>query len=183
MTESVTFTLDKNDKIVATNAGWDRFAKQNGAPELVGPAIRGKSLFSFIVGDVTRMHVRVMLDYVRTLGKPLERSYRCDSDNLKRYMQMRVVPEDGQWLQLEHKVLKVEPLVVPIVFNYQPATDFPLVRCSNCNRLNTGQDWQEPDLAIDLLPQPGNSTYPICYTVCEDCQTHLHRLLKQQPLT
>jgi hypothetical protein len=171
MMPDVIFCLDADNRIIRTNAAWDAFALENGAAELLGKNIRGKSLFGFIVDDATRMYVRVLLDSARTLQRPVSRAYRCDSEDLKRYMEMLIEPSENGQLVLKHKILRTEAITSPLRYHYQPDRAM-IFRCSSCNRLQLPDSgWQEAEL-IDLQRQQDGATR-VSYTICTDCQQQL----------
>lgn len=169
MAVDICFTLDKENRIIKTNAAWELFALENGAPELTGRLIYGKPLFAFITDDVTRMHVRLMLDYVRTMKKTVVREYRCDSDQLKRFMQMQLTLLENNNIELAHKILRIEPLIPALAFRYQPDSASAILRCSNCNSLRVKEFWQEPESALNVTHLTQNSV-PTVYTICDRCQ-------------
>lgn len=166
--DCVEFTLDNKDRILQVNDSWDLFACDNGAPELCARDICGRSLFDYIVGDATRMFVRVLLDQARVLDKALCRDYRCDSDNLKRYMRMEIIPREKSRLLLNHITLRTEPLTPAVKFVYRNSSSACL-RCSDCNRVWTpGDTWLEADQLFSAAET--RSPLPTVYTICPDCK-------------
>ncbi|MEE4253472.1 MAG: hypothetical protein V2I50_05450 [Desulfuromusa sp.] len=172
MAADICFTLDKENRIIKTNAAWELFAHENGAPELTGKRIHGKPLFSFITDDVTRMHVRLMLGYVRTMKKTIVREYRCDSDRLKRFMQMKLTLLENGQIELAHTTLRVEPLTPALAFHYKPDSPAAVLRCSNCNSLRVKECWQEPESAQNG-PHLTQTSIPTVYTICDSCQDQM----------
>ncbi len=51
----VSYTLDRNNRIVDVGGEWDHFAIENDARNLVTPNVLGRPINEFIIGDVTCM--------------------------------------------------------------------------------------------------------------------------------
>lgn len=145
--------------------------------------IIGKPLLEFICDDVTRMYVTTMIDSVRIIPQTLFRPYRCDSPEMKRFMQMIITPEDNGWVRVSHELLRCEPLKKTVRFKTKIHEQnsilkkrnfvhykIEFVRCSLCNRLRTlGTDkWQEAD---NLTIEKSNSLnlIQVVYGICPDC--------------
>jgi len=168
----VSYTLDRNNRIVDIGGEWDHFAIDNDARNLVAPNVLGRPIDEFIIGDATRMFLFTMLDCSRLLAKPFTRPYRCDSPQWRRYMEMTLEPTRQGTIELRHQLLWVEPIDHPVVFTVAPSGvrhDF-VKRCSICNRLRIRNRWLEADEAAHwgLLAKSGEC--PVIYGVCETCQ-------------
>lgn len=168
----VSYTLDRNNRIVDIGGEWDHFAVENDARNLVTPNVLGRSINEFIIGDATRMFLFTMLDCSRLLAKPLTRAYRCDSPQWRRFMEMTLEPTPHGVVELRHQLLRVEPTNHSITFTVAPTGsrhEF-VNRCSICNRLRLQNRWLEADEAAHwgLLAKTGEC--PVIYGVCETCQ-------------
>lgn len=90
---SIYFRLDGRDRILeAGGPEWDRFARDNGGEAAFRQRVEGSDIFAHVCGETTIMFLRVLLDGVRVLGRPVTRAYRCDSPDLKRFMTMTITP-------------------------------------------------------------------------------------------
>jgi len=165
-TQITTYVLDLQNRIISIGGEWDAFADENDGTKLTLKDVQGRPIRDFIKGDATIMWVEALLQYSRILGKIVDRPYRCDSPDLKRFMRMRIVPEQCGVLHIEHELLSTQPRSTPIYIQYGGITmNGAKLRCSICGRLNiTG--WTEPR---------GNHTNAsgvivVDYTVCENCQ-------------
>lgn len=166
----IRYWLDIGEVIVDIALDWDQFARDNNAPELLKRHVIGRNLLNFVSGDVTRMYVRTLIQSARLMRQPMVRQYRCDSPDMRRYMEMRLSLQDNGLLCWEHRQLASEKL--PNRLNFVHAADSrtrrPHVRCSICNRLKGRSGWNEPDLlGEDFLPT--ESVVPVIYGVCPDC--------------
>ena len=180
MKNDVKYKLDPHDRIIEVNETWDLFACENGAEELVTEHIIGQSLFKHIVGDPTQMYVQTLLGYVRTVQTPVSRDYRCDSDNQKRFMQMHLIPAPNKCIRLEHKTIRIEPILPAISFQYQPKSAL-IIRCSVCNKIRgEGQIWLDVEQAVLDNKVFQERVNPTVYTVCPTCKTSLPVSLKHK---
>jgi len=171
--EVITYRLDHRDTIVEVSQTWNHFALSNNATEkTLAKAVIGCTVFSFILGDPTRMYFQALLQQARILGRSLARNYRCDSPELKRYMEMRLTPEPEGIVRLDHTIQRVEPLKPSLSF--QPAsrvTSETIGRCSVCARLTTGLRWVQPEEVLKQGQFPRDGAIPVRYLVCPDCVT------------
>ena len=168
MTSSTTvYVLDNQDRIISFSGAWDEFAKENGGTNLSSIDVYGRSIWDFVTGDATRMWLDAVFQYARLRGLKVERPYRCDSPDLKRFMRMRVVPEQASILRIEHEILSTEQRIASVIIKCGSITmKNTRQRCSICGRLKNIGGWQEPH--EDHVNGPGGII--VIYTVCEDCQ-------------
>ncbi len=163
------YWLDADDAIVRVSGDWDRFARENDGSGLYSADIRGKSIWSFISGDSSRMWLEALLQLTRLTGKPISRPYRCDSPDLKRFMTMTIIPEGSGRLRIEHTIISTVPRQAPIYFHYAPkaAPSRFYQRCSVCGRVRRSQ--AEPWLEADELCEQDKAELSVIYSVCGDC--------------
>lgn len=168
----VSYWLDAEDRIVKVNPLWDRFALANGGDrQLLSSEIRGRSVFDFITGDQTRMYLEALLQHARFLERSVSRSYRCDSPTLKRFMSMCITLEADHLVQLDHTLLKCEPLEQPIRYHHEPDQRAQAVpRCSVCTRLLIKGRWLSPEDAEILGLLPPGKPLPVTYRICPSCR-------------
>lgn len=167
----VSYSIDKYDRIVRVGGTWDETARDSGSDRLIADRVTGTNLFSHISGEPTRNFVWTMIDAVRKLQRPCRRRYRCDTPNLKRNMEMTIMPDGNDLVSLEHRLISTEPLSRPLLFrSAEPLDDRkPLrLRCSMCNRVRLGQDWHEPDEQPDLVGKP--EPISVIYSICGGCR-------------
>ena len=169
MTSSVIYWLNHSYEIIGVNSEWDRFALSNGGDDILSHLIIGKPLFAFIMGDSTRMFVDNLLRRARIPHHDVCKSYRCDSPDLKRYMEMRIIPESPQVLRLEHTMLRQEATMPPVFYQYNPTIHHPYRRCSVCNKVLYRYIWNEGSDLIHSLPQPPAHPIDVVYHVCPHC--------------
>lgn len=158
----VVYWLDAADRILRVSPGWDVFARANGGEALLGEAVLGQPLRRFVSGDPTRMWLDAVLSLARLKGAAVERAYRCDCPDMKRFMRMQVVPEPGGVLRLEHRILSVEPREPVHFVPWRGGQGRPVARCSLCCRIQQDGQWTEA--------APCSEAYPVIYTVCPECR-------------
>lgn len=172
------YWLDIKDRIIRTNLIWDNFAEDNeGGARSFSDEIIGKSLFSFISGDATKMFVSTMIQRVRITKKRLDVDYRCDSPEMKRFMKMTIVPEEGELIRVENSLEKEEPFENSIKFKYK-RREHLVKRCSMCQKLNHNNKWFEPEEFAATLNVKLDEEIPVIYTVCENCRRNLEQRVR-----
>lgn len=176
----VRYAIDGEDRLVWTDAAWDRFALDNASPELAGGRVRGRRLWDMVQGTAVKDVYQRLLREVRA-GRDRSVSLRCDSPALRRTMTLTLRAEGtgGRVLfccQLEH----VEPR--PPVALLDPRLRERrglLTVCSWCKRTEVGERWVELETAVGelgLLAGPhfaealGGGRFPeLSHTICPEC--------------
>lgn len=164
-------TIDASGKIAAVKDEWVAFARENGAPELVREAVVGRSIWEYMVGRETRHISRLLLEKVRLTGKSLSIPYRCDSPDLRRYMEMEIVPAECGSVEFRSRLLKLERrdpvrLLDPCAAR---GNEF-LTICSWCRRARTALGWVELDEAVKTLELFSSASLPqLSHGMCKDC--------------
>jgi hypothetical protein len=169
----LSYTLDVSNTIVAVGGCWDDFARNNDGEAILAAKIIGRKLDEFVSGDTTRMFVRTMIMSARTLQRPLQRPYRCDSPQLKRFMEMILQPGVAGAVEIMHRQLRCEPIPRPVrLLAAAPGTASTgtlTKRCSLCNRVLTRGRWREIDDAVSAEHLAADSTVRVIFGVCGDC--------------
>jgi hypothetical protein len=177
MSGRVEFNLNAQKEIVSVGHEWDRFALENGAPELTGDKVIGRPLLDFVTGNVTRQFVMALLDLVQH-GKPaIELDYRCDSPRERRFMRMRVARLATGEIHFLHQTLRTElrDHRVYIATAKQRSRHTP-IRCSMCNLIKPAHHWVEPD-QLPFRERGSKSEILVIYGICNSCAAQLHDLV------
>lgn len=164
-------TVDPEGNITAVNDEWVEFARENGAPQLVREAVAGRALWEFMEGMETRHISRLLLDKARRSGKGLTIPYRCDSPDLKRFMEMEIVPLDNGTVEFRSRILKVEKREpVRLLDPNAGRGDEFLTICSWCRRARIASEWVELDEAVKKLDLFSSASLPqLTHGMCQDC--------------
>lgn len=164
------YFLDTEDRIVSVTGNWDDFAINNGGEDLLAESIKGQSIWDFITGDPTRMWFDVLLQKAKLRKEAVERPYRCDSPDLKRFMKMRIYYEQDH-LVIENYLLGTEvkdkpSYITGLTNNAQLNRLNTHFRCSACGRIRFSGYWQEPG----DIPQSDQLRLHVTYVICDDCE-------------
>ncbi len=103
----VSYVVDGNLTVQYCNRAWDRFALENGAPELTGKATVGLDLRRVIADDLLPFYVRGF-EHAEQQGTVWECAYECSSPELFRKFQMRIPSCPAPWRSLVTNTLVIE---------------------------------------------------------------------------
>lgn len=171
---SIVYRIDGHDRIVSVGGPWDAFADENGGEGAARSRVIGRNLFDFITDPTTQQLYRQMLTQARA-GRDLQFSYRCDSPDTRRLMemQMRLVDDAGS-VEFRSTPLEEQPRAPVHLAQADGATDGEpeaLQRsCGWCNRLDVNGEWLEIEEAVTRLRLMERATPPaVTHGMCEDC--------------
>jgi hypothetical protein len=174
--DDVSYRLDDQDRIVEVNSNWDRIARENDGEAVVADRILGTKLYAHVTDEPSRMYVWTMLDSVRKLHRPSVKLYRCDSPDLKRHMQMTILPESGGGLLVQHRLIRTEKAPLRIRYICQPGARPSLVlRCTMCVKLKIEGAWITSDATILAGIGQRDGSVRVAYSICEDCRDAARR--------
>jgi hypothetical protein len=172
----VSYRLDDQDRIVEVNSNWDRIARENDGEAVVADRILGTKLYAHVTDEPSRMYVWTMLDSVRKLFRPSVKLYRCDSPDLKRHMEMTILPESGGGLLVKHRLIRIEKMPLRVRFISQAGGHPPLVlRCTMCVKLKIEGVWLAPDATVLAGVSQSDGASRVAYSICEDCRDAARR--------
>lgn len=175
------YCVNAQDQISSVNEEWLSFAEANEGIALLRPEILGRSLWDFM-GDLETRHIYGVLHRrVRTLGKPVQLSFRCDGPERRRLLQLEILPDRGEELRYRVRTLsqEIRPLV-PLLDPQRPRAESFVTMCGWCKRVAVSPHrWLEVEQAVAALalfeePRPPQLTH----SVCEKCSESLHETLK-----
>ena len=171
-TRSARYGVDPDLRIGWTSANWDRFALENGAPELTGGVVVGRPLFDFVEGAETRAIYNAMLKRVRGFGAQIDLGFRCDSPDVRRFMMLHMTcPEDAQFTLVAELLSEESRSHVRLLDHGVPRLGDPIVICSFCKRVESRSGaWHEVEQAeIELGIVEDSPLPPLFHSVCPDC--------------
>lgn len=174
------YRLDAQDRLVDVNRAWLEFATANGAPELAGSRVLGKSLWRFVEGHRIRELYGLIFRRVRTSDAPVIVTFRCDSPEIRRFMRLVISHVRGGELQLDAVLEREEPRPPPAVYGGDvPGPGEPIRLCSVCKRVHvpSEEDWLEPEDAAVRLGLLDDAYAPaLRHEVCRDCDASMELL-------
>ena len=171
---AVVFCLDSDLRITYSNPAWERFAIENGGPELCDSALVGKCVLEYISGRARDFYAQA---YRRVLEsyKPWEHRYECSSKDVHREFRLLVVPLKKRPGLLVRNVLQAEhPHQVasckPLEELYRQSNGL-IPMCSGCRRtrrnLLGAEIW---DWVPEFLALPQVDARHITYGICRPCR-------------
>lgn len=166
------YCLDREQRITSVSGPWDQFARENGGPDVLAGRVCGRSIWDFVNGDATRMWLNALFQLAFVRNEMVERPYRCDSPDFKRFMRMQIFPETGGVLRVEHELLSLEKRIRPVYICHESTIKAPIIhlRCSICGRVKIGGVWEEPG----QRHCKSSGSIVVAYSVCDDCMQPLH---------
>ncbi len=173
-TESISYRIDRDDRIVTVNAAWDAFAAANSGEAAAGDRVVGRGLFEFIGDATTRALYRQMLARIRG-GRDMRFTFRCDSPQCRRLMAMHVRrTDDDGGVEFRSETLEERPRPPVWVPQADGAADtnvrVPLRVCGWCNRVDVAGEWLELEEAMPRLGVLEEAAPPdLTHGICEAC--------------
>lgn len=164
--------VDSNDIIVYVNDDWLSFAMENGAPHLSRDAVVGHSLWEFIEDMETRWITRTIMTKLRRSGATLTIPFRCDSPDMRRYMEMDLISMPNGGVEFICRLLKVERRsTVNLLKASTKRSEAVITMCSWCKKIRIGGDsWVEVEDAVRDLELFATSRLPqLSHGMCPSC--------------
>lgn len=165
------YEIDAHDKIVFVNQDWLTFAIENDAHHLTRDNVVGKSLWHFI-HDKESIHLyQILLDKVRRQRKTFRFPFRCDSDKMKRFMEMKIEILEGNTIKFLTWVVKEEQKTNPHLPPTPQAVSEFLTICSWCQLVKVDDQWMEVEDAIAHLNLYSQFPLPqLTHDICNPCR-------------
>ena len=166
----VIFTLDENGILTYCNPSFERFAVQNGAPELTAARVVG-TCFQANLPRVLQGFFRESLERARTTLELWRFEYDCSSADIYRKFQLTLFPQPNRKeFVFVHSRLIERPHTWPAVDGIESAyrcRDGLIHMCCNCRRARCQEsarwDWV-PDF---VRKRPLDVSHGIC-SFCRD---------------
>ena len=161
------YVIDAERKIVSVGGAWEQFSDENGGQNLSLADIKDKSIFDFVVGDSSRLWLDSLIRMALESKEPVQRPYRCDSPDTRRYMLMTIVPEESGLLTVQHALVAQEARSprVSITRQEQTATREPSLQCTVCGKIKSGDYWVEADEATEV----SELHLTVMNAICDQC--------------
>ena len=168
------YRIDKNNNIIYVSDNWSTFAKDNDASDsCIPPFVFGKSLFDFISDKESRHLYSIIIETVRDKNRSVRIPIRCDSPQLRRFMEITVKALPGNQVEFSSKVIRIEQRDNLRILNATVDRSEEIVRiCSYCKKIAiSDEEWIDAEKAIELLdlfksvklPQLTHGVCPVCY--------------------
>jgi hypothetical protein len=164
---SCSYQLDQQLRIVSLGPGWDEFALENGAVELVSPHPVGRPLFMYVT-DATTVHLyELLFKRVMDLKRPVTVPIRCDGPTVRRFMNLTIHVRSQGFLVTTTLARAESRPRLDVLAPKTPRTDHTLAICGWCNRAHVDRRWMEVEDAVAVLrlferPRPPRVAHGIC---------------------
>lgn len=176
------YDLDRHLVITGLGPGWDEFALENGAAELIAPAPVGHPLMMY-VSDATTVHLYELL-FSRVASERRQVSFpiRCDGPAIRRYLTVTISPRAGAGFRVSTALVRAETRPpVQLLASSLPRRRDQLVVCGWCKKAKVGEQWAELEHAVELLGVFEDRVPPeITHGICTTCQRFMFTLLENE---
>ena len=167
-TDQIRYTIDGADIITSTGGAFDVFAAANDAPEL---QVVGRPIWEFLGTEIMNTVYKNLFAAVRSSSKPVNITFRCDSKDTLRFMNMHIQPEQQNALLITSSTMKTVPRarILASEILYRGVKD-GLPMCSHCNKIYV--DALEAWLEIDAAVAAGliSDNLSVSFDLCQECQ-------------
>jgi hypothetical protein len=182
--DGIAYAVDSEHRIVAVGRRrWDRFAVENGAPELRADSVIGRNLFGFMSGTELRQTYRDLADRIVSTGEPAVITARCDSPGVARELRLAIAPlrlgDKGPGLLFQAQIVSETSRPRLDIFDsktllsaLKQESDLPIITmCSFCEQLRWPGSGDEEDwiTAEAYYRLGGSSRVRISHGLCADC--------------
>lgn len=164
------YTLDAQNRIIATGPNWDMFALENGGAMACSAQVLQRNVLDFVTGGEVKMLFGNLLKSVREHQRTMRVPFRCDAPTRRRFMMLSVSPEEQQRLTVRTQLAQAidRPASDTLPEGLEARKVIQL--CAWCNRIKQGEEWLDLEQGIShfgLFCQP--DVPPLTHGICEDC--------------
>jgi len=163
---SIIYVVDSALRFVYCNPAWDRFASENGRPELAGDKVIGSELLPVVPSVLRSFYERVYQQVLRT-GLIWQHVYECSSPRDFRKFQMRIHALKADWLLISNVLLVEKPHVHKVPSRRPPYRNAGglITMCAHCRcsqRTDESKIWDFVPDHLALRTPPLSVTHGIC---------------------
>ena len=159
--------LSRDLRLVHTNDGWRRFARENGGGEVLAHWSSGVSIVDAIPSPLRAFYSEAFQHAFAT-GERWEHDYECSSADVYRQYRMVVYPFEGLFLVV------VNALLIEAPHTREPSSPDPSVyrvdgvigMCSHCRRVRNPNSQLRWDWVPDVVRAPPPN---LSHGLCEPC--------------
>jgi len=169
--EEVLYRVSPEGRILEVGGAWGRFARDNGAPQLVERSPVGTRLLDHVEGAQVREFLERLFDGTRRREVPVELSYRCDGPGLRRFGRLRLEPGADGIVDVHSWIEREEPRAHLDLLSSHALRSPDLVSiCAWCQRVMVGPLWLEIEEAIRRMDVLAREPVPaLTHTICPSC--------------
>lgn len=172
----VVYLVDADDRLIRVNEAWNIFANANDGKELCG-TMTGKRLWGYITDLSVQKLYRALADRIRKTGRSVEFPFRCDSPEVRRFMRMRIEPEENGTLRYACHTDRIEPQPVSKFFDHFSAQPQAVSLCGVCGRVKVRNEWVDvEDVYSGDTAVAQDRPVWVHSTICKSCADDLEAL-------
>lgn len=166
------YRIDAGNRIIDVDADWVAFARENGQPQLTPAAVTGRPLLDFVADKETRHLYELLLQKVRRTRRPVSIPFRCDSPEIRRFMELRILPLRESEIEFTGVLLRQELRDRAVLLDESARRpESTLAICSWCKRVRVAEQWLEVEDAVARLNLFDSERLPqLTHGICPDCQ-------------
>ena len=161
---------DAGEVITIVDRDWSPVLK-NGRNDSLSECTDNCNLRNHISGPEIQHLLNVVFERVQASQTPIDFLYCCDTNGVRRYMMLEIVPVDSRVVVLRSRtLLKDQREYVPSSGESTESPGELLRMCSWCKKLHT-DSWVDVEDAIRLYRLLEHKNVPlISHTICEGCR-------------
>lgn len=181
MAESTTLRIEYDiagdDTVADVRGEWDRFAAENGAPELTAESVIGQRLWDYVAGGDVRSIYRMLVEHVRATGHPKSLDFNCDDAENIRSFRLKIDLARTDTVRFTSTLLELRqrPKVPLFEATVSRSDDDMLTVCSVCKQVDCDGSWLPADKALaklrlmsnPVMPQISHGLCPMCFEIME----------------
>lgn len=170
--QCINYLIDDNDNITYLSEQWQPFADGNKAKKIDTTRVIGKRLSDFITDSKCQHIYWLLINRIRQTGGSFKFPFRCDSPDVRRYMEMEVHQHETGQIEFRSCVLQEEPRESVLLLESNIKRSGDLLRiCSWCKKVKVDETaWLEVEEAIKKLSLFNAKTLPdLTHGMCPSC--------------
>jgi hypothetical protein len=169
---AVTYHIDHDNRIVyLREEGWTSFARRNQGKGLEPESMIGESLSYSISDPITYRIYLTLIRAVRRSQRARNISFRCDSPDARRVMDMRIFPVMSDGVGFKCELVKLEPRSrLHLLDHDTPRSRDRMAMCSWCKKVESVPfEWIEAEVAERRLLRDGGPLPEVVHKTCPTC--------------
>jgi hypothetical protein len=167
---TLSYWIEPGGTVLRITGPWDTWLGSDGElPERSQRgSVVGQNLLSFIHGESVRLVYDTMQTRVLDTGKSIQFPFRCDSQWLRREMQMKI-SLDGDAVRYDSTIIR-ETRRESALRQAAPGAEILVAMCSFCKSFRfpvESREWKDIELLFSEagLPEP----FAVTHGMCEGC--------------
>jgi len=173
--ETYSHKVDANGIIVSVSDNWQSFAEENlGVSTCLPENVIGTYLLDHIHDPETKHLYELILQKVRKYRRQATFSFRCDSPDKRRFLELSVIPLKDNSTEFKSQIIKTELRdFVELMGSDIEKSEEHLGICSMCKKIAISEtEWEEAEIVIqkmrlfelEVLPQFTHGLCQPCYS-------------------